>query len=212
VQLSYKVSGAWVSINYTYTEKGSLTPPVMITPAPSSTLSGSSATFTWSAGAGPTAYILKVGTTHPGASDVFVGSTDSTSLSVPATPGVPTNGGTLYVTLGYQVGATWTAINYTYTESGGGTNPPAMIDPVPGTTLTGSSVTFNWRAGAGDTEYRLRIGSTGSGSSDIYLGNPTPALSAQVSGLPTSGQPVYVTLGYKVSGVWHAVGYTYTAQ
>jgi hypothetical protein len=166
--------------------------------------------FNWSSGAGPTAYVLKVGTTHAGASDVYAGSTTGTSL--PVTSGIPTNGGTLYVTLEYQVGATWTAINYAYTESGGGPNPPAMIDPVSGTTLTGSSVTFNWSAGAGDTEYRLRIGSTGVGSSDLYLGNPTPALSAPVTGLPTNGQPVYVTLGYKVNGVWHAVSYTYTAQ
>jgi hypothetical protein len=207
VALAYKYTGTWGRVGYTYTEAGSPTPPAMLTPSPLSTLTGSNVTFNWDAGAGPVAYQLRVGTTGIGSSDIYNGSV-TTALSAPVS-GIPTNGATVYVALAYKVGGTWTSIGYTYTEAGSAT-PPAMVTPSPLSTLTGSSVTFNWNAGAGPVAYQLRVGTSGIGSSNIYNGSATTGLSTMVSGIPTNGATVYVALAYKVSGTWTSIGYTYT--
>jgi hypothetical protein len=206
VRLLYKVAATWKVIDYTYIELP--TPPAVTTPAPGSTLSGSIVTFNWSAGAGPSAYSLRVGTTGVGASDVYNGAT-ITSLST-AVSGIPTNGATLYVRLSYKVAGTWKGIDYTYVEAGSPT-PPAITNPAPGSTLSGSSVTFNWSAGAGPSAYQLRVGATGVGASDIYNGATTTSLNTAVSGIPTNGATVYVRLLYKVATTWKVIDYTYKA-
>ena len=205
-QLLYKVTGVWNTINYTYTESGIPTPPALTTPAPGSTLSGSSATFGWTAGAGPIEYALKLGTTGAGSYDVYNG-VATTALSAPVT-GIPTNGVSLYAQLVYKVSGVWKNINYTYTESGTPT-PPALTTPTPGSTLSGSSVTFDWTAGTGPTEYALKLGTTGAGSFDVYNGVASTSLSAPVTGIPTNGVTLYAQLVYKVSGVWKTLNYTY---
>ena len=122
--------------------------------------------------------------------------------------GIPTNGVTLYVQLNYKRNGVWKFINYTYIEAGTPT-PPALTTPAPGTTLSGSSVTFDWTAGAGPTEYALKLGTTGAGSSDVYNGVATTALSASVTGIPANGVTLDAQLLYKVSGVWKTLNYTY---
>lgn len=61
-----------------------------------------------------------------------------------------------------------------------------MISPVPGTTLTSSSVTFTWTAVAGATGYFL--------STEVFSNNVGTDTSKLLTGLPTDGAPVYVTL------------------
>lgn len=204
VRLGYETGTMWKYVNYTYTESGTPTPPVMATPAPGSALTGSSATFSWSTGAGPSAYQLDVGTTAAGSSNVYAGGTiKTTSASV---SGIPTNGVDLYVTLKYEVGSKWTSINYTYAEDGGA----SMATPAPGSTLSGSTVDFVWNAGSAASDYQLYVGTTGAGSTNIYNGPVTTGSSASVSGIPTSGATVYVRLKWKVASTWYHLDYVYT--
>ena len=90
-------------------------PGALTTPAPGSTLTGSSVGFGWSAGAHVTAYQLLLGTTGVGSSNVYnSGSTTATSVNV---TGIPTTGGTLYARLSSEISGTWTSADYTYTEA-----------------------------------------------------------------------------------------------
>jgi hypothetical protein len=92
----------------------------------------------------------------------------------------------------------------TYSDSGGGNGPriyfakispvgpePAvLLTPAPSSTLTGASVNFTWTTGAAATEYALRIGSTGVGSTNLYNGPETTNTSAAVSNLPINGETI----------------------
>jgi hypothetical protein len=86
-----------------------------------------------------------------------------------------------------------------------------QITPTPGSTLSGSSVTFSWSRGNADSAFRLRLG-TAVGGSDLYDSGSITGTSVAVTHLPTNGTTIYATLSYKVSGVWHAEAFTYTAQ
>lgn len=184
---------------------GSATPPAITAPAPGSTLTGSSATFTWTPGVWVTNYLLDVGTTGQGSSNVYAGAvTKNTSVMV---SNIPTNGVPLYVRFGYQAGPTWKYLYYTYTEYGSPV-PPAMTSPTPESTLGASAVDFTWSAGAGPLAYMLYVGTT-AGSGNIYHGSSTTATSANVSGIPAGGVPVYVTLWYRLGSTWYSIGYKY---
>ena len=116
MRLYYRVNGAWNYVDCTYTEFGSPTPPSLNSPAPGSTLTGSSQQFVWNPGAGATAFELYVGTTHPSSFDIYKGvSQTGNSVTVPS---IPTNGAPLYVRLYYKVNGAWSYIDYTYTEFG----------------------------------------------------------------------------------------------
>jgi hypothetical protein len=84
-----------------------------------------------------------------------------------------------------------------------------MTSPQPGTKLSGSSVTFQWNAGAAVTQYYVWAGST-VGASDLANLNAGSNLSATVSGLPTNGSTIYVRL-WSLIGDWQHRDYTYTA-
>ncbi len=62
-----------------------------------------------------------------------------------------------------------------------------MISPLPGTMFTGTTVTFNWVAGAGSSAYWIDVGSTPGGNDYYQSGNLGSALTATVNSLPTDG-------------------------
>src|SRR5689334_9479371 len=67
------------------------------------------------------------------------------------------------------------------------TSAPAEIaTPAPGSTLTSSTITFQWTGGIGATDYWLYVGTT-QGGLDIYSADRGTSLSATVSNLPTNG-------------------------
>ncbi|HEX3985811.1 MAG TPA: hypothetical protein VHX13_04295 [Acidobacteriaceae bacterium] len=204
VRLYYFSNGNWKGVNYTYMEGGTPTPPSMTSPTPSSTLGGASVTFQWDPGTGSTTFRLLAGTTGPGSSNLSLSTTSGTSATV---SNIPTTGATVYVRLYYFANRVWKAVNYTYTEYGSPT-PPSITSPAPGTTLTSSSVTFQWDPGVGSTTFRLLVGTTGPGSSDVYLGT-TSGTSATVT-VPTGGATLYVRLYYFSNRNWKGVNYTYT--
>jgi hypothetical protein len=115
-RLWYYLNGTWQYADARYTEAGTLTPPALTAPAPGSTLPGSTVTFGWNPGAGPTRFVLRLGTTGVGSSDVYSGpSTTSTSVQVTT---VPTNGAKLYARLWYYLNEAWLYVDATYTEAG----------------------------------------------------------------------------------------------
>lgn len=86
-----------------------------------------------------------------------------------------------------------------------------IATPTPGSTLSGSTVTFNWNADASATGYWLDLGSVPGGNTYYQSGNLGNVLTTTVSGLPTNGSAVYATLYSLVSGQWVNNAYTYTA-
>jgi N-acetylneuraminic acid mutarotase len=182
--------------------------PFLTTPAPGSTLSGSTATFAWSnPGNIATRFVLRLGTTGFGTMDVYHPSpTTATTAQVSA---IPANGAYLYARLWYYMNGTWQYVDAKYTEAGTPT-PPALTTPVPGSTLSGSTVTFGWSPGAGPTRFVLRLGTTGFGSMDVYRGPSTTGTSVQVTTVPTNGAKLYARLWYYLNETWQYVDATYT--
>ena len=206
-------------------------PAVILSPPPGSTFTSSTVTFTWSAGSA-TAYVLVVGSSLHG-TDIY--NSGQVTVHSKTVNNIPTDGRTIYVTLGSQVNGSWTTNNYTYTAFNSSATPtptptvtptptptptatptptPAtgaavMISPSPGSTFTSSSVTFTWSAGSA-TAYFLFVGSSLHGA-DIYNSGIVTVQSKTVNNIPTDGRTIYVTLGSQVSGSWSTKDYTYTA-
>jgi hypothetical protein len=131
---------------------------VITSPTPGSTLSGTSATFTWSAVSGATAYWVYVGTTGVGSSNIFANSSSITATSQAVT-GLPTSG-TVYVRVYSYVGSHWSSIDYTYKA---GTSAPAI-------TLTPTSVSFPGTTTVGATDATteaVTVKNTGTASASI---------------------------------------------
>jgi subtilase family serine protease len=185
--------------------------PGIYSPANDSTLTATSATFEWHAYAGATAYWLDVGSTAGGNNYYSSGSLSTSTLSETVTT-LPSNGSTVYATWYYLLNGSWVPTDYTYTAFGGASSKGVITSPVPGSTLTGSSVAFTWTAGSAATAYWIDVGSTSSGNNYYSSGNLGNVLTKTVAGLPTNGSPVYVTLYSLVSGQWIGNAYNYTAS
>ena len=99
--------------------------------------------------------------------------------------------------------------DYTYTAAT--IQPAALTTPAPGSTLTGSTVTFTWTPATGATGYSLWLGSTGAGSSNLWHSGETAATSATAVGLPTNGETIYARLYANFNGVVQHTDYAYTA-
>jgi hypothetical protein len=205
VQLYTHVGNVWgPAQRYTYTAP-SVCLATLISPAPGTALSATTATFTWTVTAGADQYWLDVGSAL-GTGDIFAGATASTTKAV---SGVPCDGRTLYVQLYTHINDAWASPRrYTYTAPSGCYS--ILTTPTPGTVLPSSSVTFNWSAANGADQYWLDIGST-IGGSDLWRGALTTT-SQLVSGLPCDGRTINAQLFTHTNGAWSIPQrYTYTA-
>src|SRR5205814_9539007 len=90
-----------------------------------------------------------------------------------------------------------------------GSGRAVMVSPAPGSTFSGSTVTFQWTAGSA-TSYALSLGSTARGL-DIYSSNIVQTTSGTATNVPTNGRTVYATLYSLVKNSWVSNAYTYTA-
>ena len=70
VRLMSYIGSAWQFNDYTYTMSAGVK-AVMTSPTPGSTLTGSSATFSWTAGSGVASYWLMVGTNGAGSANIL---------------------------------------------------------------------------------------------------------------------------------------------
>ncbi|MGC2636394.1 MAG: hypothetical protein WA294_04400 [Acidobacteriaceae bacterium] len=204
VTLSSLVDGSWQSESYKFTEAGTAAPATLTNPSSGSTV-GSSATFSWTAGTGVTEYQLLLGTTGANSSNVdTVGPTPNQSANLSY---LPTNGGTLYVTLESLIDGAWKLEHYTFTESGT-TAQPTLLSPASGS-VVGPAATFSWTPGTGVTAYQLWLGNRGVSSTNLYKSPITQNQSVTLSNLPTSGGTLYVTLESQIDGAWTGEHFTF---
>ena len=213
VRWYYLNGGTWASNDYTYTALGGPNSlGYMDSPAPSSTLTSTAPTFTWTQGTGATAYWLNAGSVAGGSN--YYSSGNLGNVNTIASKGLPSNGSLVYVTLYSLVGGTWYSNAYTYTAFTSGSGLAAITTPTPGSTLTSNSVTFTWASASGAQAYWVDIGST-SGAHDIYssgsISKSGSSHSVTVKTLPTNGMTIYVTLYTELSSVWAGNTYMYTA-
>jgi len=211
VRLWSETGGNWTFHDYGYrapTQGAMAVKAEMSTPAPGSTLTASTVTFGWTGGTGVTQYRLTLGTSA-GASDLYATSV-GTSLSA-TVAGLPSNGSTLFARLWSLINGAWVFNDYTYTASLSTTTGPGQITtPPPASTLTASTVTFQWTGGSGATDYWLYVGNTPQ-SNDVASVGAGATLSATVSGLPRDGRTLYVRLWSQINGTWEATDYSYVA-
>ena len=104
--------------------------PTITSPPPVTTLTGSTETFSWTAGGSVvTEWWLYVGTS-PGERDTYnsrsLGTATSDTVSV-----LPTNGATLHVRLWFRVNGEWKGSNFTYTAFRSGGSGGGLSDLVP---------------------------------------------------------------------------------
>jgi hypothetical protein len=206
VRLWTAFGSAWQFNDYTYTSGAAATKAVMLTPPPGSGLSGSTVTFTWSAGTGAASYWLDVGSSA-GGYDLYSQSAGFGTSQTAA--GLPSDGSTVYVRLWTQFGTTWQYNDYTFKASGGPVKA-VMISPTPGSVLSGATVTFTWSAGTGAASYWLDVGSS-AGGSDLFSQGSGLVTSQPAITLPTNGSTVYVRLWTQFGTTWQYNDYTYTA-
>jgi hypothetical protein len=199
------IAGSNVLVNdYTVTALNAVA-SVLLTPAPASTLTNASTTFTWSAGVGVDAYTVKIGSTLGGADYYFSGTTTATSAVVSK---LPVNGSTIFVRVSSTIGTTVIANDYTVTAVTG--VPAVLTTPTPGSTLTHVSQTFAWTSGVAVDSYTLKIGTT-VGGADLYFSGPLTATSVTVPKLPQNGIPLFVRLTSIMGATVQALDYNITA-
>jgi len=180
----------------------------LASPAPGSTLTGTSATFSWTAATGsPAGYYLYLGSTGVGSSNLYK-STEQTGTSV-AVSGLPANGETIYARLYTSFNGTLEAADFTCTAVN--LAPAVLSAPSPGGVLPGPSATFSWTGVNGATGYSIWLGSTGVGSSNLYKGGTITGTSAAVGNLPVNGEPLYVRLNTNFGSQVESNDYTFTA-
>src|ERR1035438_10257045 len=109
--------------------------------------------------------------------------------------------------------ALWTRSRgaYAWPLPSGPENLAVMTTPAPGSTFTGTTVTFDWTAGGASSAYWLDLGNVAGGNQYYQSGNLGTALTTTANGLPSDGSTVYATLYSLVGGQWVANAYTYTA-
>jgi hypothetical protein len=206
----YLLNGSWTATYYSYTAfGGGSIKGIMTTPTPGSTFTGTSVTFDWSAGSGASAYWIDIGNVAGG--DQYYQSGNLGNVLTATVNGLPSNGSMVYVTLYSLVSGQWLSNVYSYMAYSLASADGMLTTPTPGSALTSSTVTFGWTAGAGASAYWLDVGSVAGGDQYYQSGNLGGALSTTVSGLPTDGSTIYVTLYSLVGGQWSPNAYTYTA-
>jgi hypothetical protein len=203
VQLSAHAGGTWQAPEQV-TYQGASGCAVLTAPTNGSSFTAVSVNFSWSAVSGADQYWLDVGN-RVGQGDILAGAVSRTSI---VARNLPCDGRTIYVQLWTHIAGVWqNPGRYQYTAWGA---CGKLTTPAPGSTLTGSTVTFDWTAGSNVQAYWLDVG-TAVAQGNLFAANVGTALSQSASGIPTTGQPIYVQLWSMIGGVWYPNRYTYTA-
>jgi hypothetical protein len=180
----------------------------MISPAPGSTLPGSSVTFQWSPGEGVQQFWLMIGL-WPGGDTLY--SADQGLLTSAPVTGLPVDGRTIHVRLWSYIDNQWVYNDYQYKAAGAVTPAKAQItEPAPGSTLAGSTATFRWSTGAAVIRYFLFVG-LWQGGNTLFSQDMGTSLQAAVTNLPVDGSTIHVRLWSYIDGAWQFNDYTYKA-
>ena len=121
----------------------------MSSPTPGSTLTSSSATFSWTAGSGVSSYWLMVGNNGAGSANILSQGGAQRTRTV---TGLPASG-TLNVRLMSYIGSGWQFNDYTYTMNAA--VKAVMTWPTPGSVITNPWASFSWTAAQGASSYWL---------------------------------------------------------
>jgi hypothetical protein len=177
------------------------------TPGIGTVLGTTNVAFQWTAGVGIAEYQLNLGTTAPGASNLYTYKGTATSAIAPT---LPANGVTVYATVSSKINGVWQSNAYLYTESGTPT-PAVLTSPTPGvgTVLGTSNVTFQWTTGGGVTLYQLTLSAIAPGETDLFSYKGT-LTTASAPALPKNGIPVYARLYSYINAAWQYNDYLYT--
>jgi len=180
------------------------TPAVMLSPANGSTVYSPNITFQWTTGIDGTDYWLYVGTavSQPNVFNGEMGMATSHTVN-----GLPN--GTIYVRLWTRIEGNWWFYDYSYTESAGGGTPAALTSPPNHSTVTSSSVTFQWTSGAGASDHWLYLG-TGVGQANIFNKELGMATTQVVSGIPNGA--LYIRLWTFIGSTWFFNDYSLTVS
>src|SRR5205807_2665272 len=183
------ISGAWQANNYSYHAfSGGGVKAQITSPSNGSTFGSGTVTFNWSLGSGVSSYYLYVGNSFQSYEyfNNFV-SGGATTVS-----GIPTDGRTIYVTMWSRLGDQWQAHNYSYHAFSRRSVPTRRSSDLNGSTFGSGTVTFNWSLGSGVSSYYLYVGN--SFQSYEYFNNFVSGGATTVSGIPTDGRTIYVTM------------------
>jgi sugar lactone lactonase YvrE len=124
----------------------------------------------------------------------------------------PTNGGTLSESVTLIDNAfNSAAVQQSIPVSGTGESPTVLKTPVPGSTLSGSRVTFSWTTMPGATAYYLMIGTMGVGSNNLVNMGKRVVTSWTFNGMPINGRTVYLRLITAYNLIQVQADYTFTA-
>ena len=208
VTLHTLIGGTWYFSNYTLTATTLIQRKAeLVSPAPGSTLNSSNVAFRWTGGVGSTQYWLYVGTA-PGGFDL-ANRNMGTQLST-VVLGLPTAGQTIYVRVHSLINGAWLFNDYSFTATAQGPAMAQLINPAPSSTLSSSTVSFEWTGGVGVLQYWLSIGSAPA-TADLVSRDLGQSLSTVVAGLPVDGRKLYVRLHANVNGTWQFTDYLITA-
>ncbi len=211
VRLWSYIDGAWQFNDHTFKAAGSVTPAkaALTSPAPGSTLPGTTVTFQWNAGQAVSRYFLFVGRWQGG--NTLFSQDMGTSLSATVS-NLPADGMPIHVRLWSYLQDSWQFNDYVFTASG--TQPAGqkglLTSPAPGSTLPGAAATFTWTPGARVEKFWLFVG-TSLGNNNIYGGDQGTNTSATITNLPVNGQVIYVRLWSYIDGAWQYVDASYRA-
>ena len=89
--------------------------------------------------------------------------------------------------------------------------PAQVTAPAPGSTLSGSTVTFTWSTGKGVTKFFI-YGGNAQGANDIIGQDEGTSTSATIAGIPTDGRTIYVRIWSLINGAWQYSDSTYTTK
>lgn len=229
-----QVNGQWYTRYYTFKARNNSA--VITKPVLGSLISTTTTTdIEWSAGTGVSEYaigfasspqcltgdILKCPTGDPygdlGYKSTGLGRIASLSTAKLAT--LPT----IYIRLWSKIDGIWITRYYSY-QTQTQNNFPRITNPAPGSTLTTSSVTFQWSAPDPNvTGYELSVGtnlfaiSEGAVGGDpatggIFHQNVGKNLSVTVNDIPITGEPIYVRLWFNIGNNWSTLDYTFLTQ
>ena len=205
VRLYSQVNGVNQYNSYAYTQANAAK-AAMITPIDGSTLPGRTVTFTWGGGSAVTSYHLWIGMTEGGRDlkNVTLGPS-TTSYTA---KNLPNSGETLYARLYSLINGVYQYNSYTYIAAT--QTKAAIVTPIDGSTLPGSTVTFSWSGGSGVANYYLWIGTTEGGRDlkNVTLGPDMTSYTAK--NLPTEGAMLYVRLYSLINSVYQYNSYSYT--
>lgn len=109
--------------------------------------------------------------------------------------------------------STWLLLAFALASTAALAQTPAVItSPMNGSTLSGPDQTFQWNAAPGGSLYQLWVG-TAPGTHDLgfFPMGGTSGTMVDVTGLPTDGSTLYVTLWSMISGTYYSSDATYMA-